>query len=173
MPQANRKTDLTPIQPPDPDRLDCEYVINPYDQEGPLMCKFCRENKGSTKRPQECAVRLRWALKGEQQKHKALQDQFDVLKAEALAAEALIRCTCIQTHAPTCKAVTRPVDLAAPWIGMVFYADNGVDGVHTITKVEGDKIHYEGNTEPSGRGWMSRSVWDWMVKSDRIKAEKP
>jgi len=153
MPQ-NRKTDLTPIESADPDRLDCEYVINPYDQTGPLMCKFCRENKGATKRFQECPVRLRWKLGGTEHKLKELQDQFDILKAEALALEAKIQCTCIQTHATNCQAVTRPVDLAAPWVGMTIWVPVGTSAAKMakITRISQDMV---------GWAWME----NWDVKS--------
>jgi hypothetical protein len=55
-------------------------------------CHRCGMGRVERAYPTECPIRLRDALN-------ALQCQFDTLKAEALAAEAQIRCTCIQTHA--------------------------------------------------------------------------
>ena len=64
-------------------------------------CQRCGMGRVERAYPTACPARLRTALD-------ALQAQFDVLKTEALAAESLIRCTCIQTHAMTCAARMQP-----------------------------------------------------------------
>jgi len=154
-----------------PDLLDCEYMLDTHTNTE--YCKFCEEPKGGSTHPQECPVRLRWALRYSQSKLKELQDQFDVLKGEALALEAQIRCTCIQTHAHTCQAVPRPVDMAAPWIGMRFWGELAGNPpewhefeVTTLThalrvrRVDGD-----------GEIPIPRTYWDHGVQIGMFKAK--
>jgi hypothetical protein len=64
-------------------------------------CLFCLTPRAHASG--ECSTRLRSTLD-------ALQYQFDVLKGEALALEAKIQCTCIQTHAIGCPAAPRKAE---------------------------------------------------------------
>jgi hypothetical protein len=122
----------------------------------------------------ECPVRLRDALN-------ALQNQFGTLKAEALALEAKIQCTCIQTHAATCQAVSRPVDLAAPWIGMKFWAQFIASPpiwrecqIEAIRDEENGKHIDWFRTDAGGRReYFIPNEWDKLVRVGSIKAEKP
>jgi hypothetical protein len=110
----------------------------------------------------ECSARLRAALN-------QTDEQLALLKSDMLAAPEGA-CTCIHTHAPTCPAAPRPVDLAAPWVGMriaVQHEEGDMDGAVT-------------EASPKWVGWrldgahsdarLDRATWDQWVQKGWIKA---
>jgi hypothetical protein len=123
------------------------------------------------------ASKIEMSLEQGEQLIAEYEKQEEFIKGIALrqAYPLLSTCNCIQTHADTCQATPRPVNLAAPWIGMRFWCSMSVNGWTEcqIVQVTSGVIYFSPVERPNEGHSQVRTIWDYKVSTSQIKAEKP